>query len=100
MAYGIHRSVPDGSPAHSPELQLIYETAPIGLAFLSDQIVKAGHRITELIDGIRAMFGKDSAKTSVVNLRQLVGEVLALTQGELETHQILLRNDIDDGFRQ
>src|SRR6202043_1626207 len=35
MAYGIDHSVPTGSPAHSPELQLIYETAPIGLAFLS-----------------------------------------------------------------
>ena len=29
-----------------------------------DQIVKAGHRITEVIDGIRAMFGKDSGKTA------------------------------------
>ena len=35
MAYGIDHSVPAGSLAHSPELQLIYETAPIGLAFLS-----------------------------------------------------------------
>ncbi len=65
-----------------------------------DQIVKAGHRITEVIDGIRAMFGKDSGKTSVVDLRQLVSEVLALTQGELETHQILLRNDMSDGLPQ
>jgi signal transduction histidine kinase len=43
------------------------------------------------------MFGRDSGKTSVVDLRQLVSEVLALTQGELETHQILLRNDMGDG---
>src|SRR3984885_8226281 len=35
MAYGIDHSVPVGSLAHSPELQLIYDTAPIGLAFLS-----------------------------------------------------------------
>ncbi len=63
-----------------------------------DQIVKAGHRITEVIDGIRAMFGKESGKTSVVDLRLLVGEVLAIAQGELETHQILLRNDMDDGL--
>jgi C4-dicarboxylate-specific signal transduction histidine kinase len=65
-----------------------------------DQIVKAGHRITEVIDGIRAMFGKDSGKTSAVDLRQLVGEVLALAQGELETHQIVLRNDMGDGLPQ
>ena len=65
-----------------------------------DQIVKAGHRITEVIDGIRAMFGKESGKTSAVDLRQLVGEVLALAQGELETHQIVLRNDMGDGLPQ
>src|SRR5580692_812310 len=63
-----------------------------------DQIVKAGHRITEVIDGIRAMFGKESGKTSAVDLRLLVGEVLALAQGELETHQIVLRNDMGDGL--
>jgi C4-dicarboxylate-specific signal transduction histidine kinase len=63
-----------------------------------DQIVQSGHRITEVIDGIRAMFGKDSGRTSVVDLRQLVGEVLALAQGELETHQIVLRNDMGDGL--
>ena len=65
-----------------------------------DQIVKAGHRITEVIDGIRAMFGKDSGKSSVIDLRQLVSEVLALAQGELETHQILLRNDMGDRLPQ
>src|ERR1700684_1854485 len=35
MAYGIDQSVSAGSLAGSAELQLIYETAPIGLAFLS-----------------------------------------------------------------
>src|ERR1700683_5822589 len=35
MAYGIDQSVPAGSLARSPELQLIYHTAPIGLPFLS-----------------------------------------------------------------
>ncbi len=65
-----------------------------------DQIVQAGHRITAVIDGIRAMFGKESGKTSVVDLRQLVGEVLALAQGELETHQIVLRNDMGDEIPQ
>ena len=65
-----------------------------------DQIVKAGHRVTEVIDGIRAMFGKESGKTSEVDLRQLVSEVLALAQGELETHQVLVRNDMGDGLPQ
>src|SRR5580704_6890388 len=50
MAYGIDHSVPAGSPAHSPELQLIYETAPIGLAFLSPdcRYVMINKHLTEI----------------------------------------------------
>ena len=50
MAYGIDRSVPAESPAHSPELQLIYETAPIGLAFLSPdcRYVMINKHLTEI----------------------------------------------------
>src|ERR1700683_1585881 len=50
MAYGIDHSVSAESPAHSPELQLIYETAPIGLAFLSPdcRYVMINHHLTEI----------------------------------------------------
>ena len=50
MAYGIDHSVPAGSLAHSPELQLIYETAPIGLAFLSPdcRYVMINKHLTEI----------------------------------------------------
>lgn len=50
MAYGIDHPVPAGSPAHSPELQLIYETAPIGLAFLSPdcRYVMINKHLTEI----------------------------------------------------
>src|ERR1700719_833717 len=50
MAYGIDHSVPAGSLAHSPELQLIYETAPIGLAFLSTdcRYVMINKHLTEI----------------------------------------------------
>src|ERR1700691_2464759 len=56
MAYGIDHSVPAGSPAHSPELQLIYETAPIGLALLSldCRYVMINQHLTEICGRSRA----------------------------------------------
>src|SRR5580698_5984653 len=50
MAYGIDHSVPAGSLAQSPELQLIYDTAPIGLAFLSPdcRYVMINKHLTEI----------------------------------------------------
>ncbi len=63
-----------------------------------EQIVKAGHQVTEVIDSIRAMFGKDSGEVSPVDVRLLVSEVLALAQGELETHQVVLRDDVGEGL--
>jgi PAS domain S-box-containing protein len=59
-----------------------------------DRIVKAGHRLDEVIVDLRAMFGKESRETSLVDVRLLVTDVLALAQSELENHQIALRNDI------
>ena len=61
-----------------------------------DQIVKSGHQLSEVIDSVRAMFGRDSAGTTLVNVRSLVSEVLAVAQGELETHGIVLHNDMSD----
>jgi PAS domain S-box-containing protein len=61
-----------------------------------DQIVKSGHQLSEVIDSVRAMFGRDSADTTLVNVRLLVTEVLAVAQGELETHRIVLHNEMSD----
>ena len=60
-----------------------------------EQIKKGCHRTNEVIASIRAMFGKGSSKSGVVDLRQLVDEVLALSQGELATRQITLRNNMN-----
>ena len=43
-----------------------------------DQIEKGCHRMNEVIASVRAMFGTGSSEPSVVDLRQLVDEVLAL----------------------
>jgi C4-dicarboxylate-specific signal transduction histidine kinase len=63
-----------------------------------EQIVRDGHRMEEVITSIRAMFGKDVGETSRVDICILVGEVLELVGGELETHRILLRDDMHAGL--
>ncbi len=59
-----------------------------------ERIVKAGHRLDEVIVGLRAMFGNESRETSLVDVHLLVGDVLALVQSELDNHQVSLCNDI------
>jgi PAS domain S-box-containing protein len=61
-----------------------------------EQVVRDGHRINDVIGSVRAMFGNANSEASAVDLRIIVGEILALAQVELETHKILLRNDLSD----
>ena len=61
-----------------------------------EQIVRAGHRIDEIIASTRAMFGKDTSEKCRLDVRVLVGEVIALVQGELEINQVSLRRNMTD----
>jgi PAS domain S-box-containing protein len=61
-----------------------------------EQIVRAGNRIDEIIASTRAMFSKETSEHCWLDVRVLVGEVIALVQGELETHRVLLRRDMTD----
>src|ERR1700686_5571927 len=82
MTYGIDHSVPAGSPAPSPELQLIYETAPIGLAFLSPdcRYVMINKHLTEIC-------GISVAEHIGRSVRETVPQVAE--QGELIVKTIL-----------
>ena len=51
--------------------------------------------MNEIIASVRAMFGTGCSEPSVVDLRQLVDEVLALAQGELATRKITLCNNMN-----
>jgi PAS domain S-box-containing protein len=63
------------------------------------RIVSDGHRASEVIVSIRSMFGKGAReKNSLVSVNDLLGDVLALVNGELESHQILLRTEMLDGL--
>jgi PAS domain S-box-containing protein len=58
------------------------------------RVVRDIRRVDEVIASIRKTLGKTTGETRPVNLRALIREVLVLTQHELESKQILLRNDI------
>jgi C4-dicarboxylate-specific signal transduction histidine kinase len=63
------------------------------------RIASDGHRASEVITSIRSIFGKGvREKNSLVSVNELVGDVLALVNGELERHQILLRTEMFDGL--
>jgi PAS domain S-box-containing protein len=58
------------------------------------RIVDDGHRASAVIAGIRSMFRKDADERRRVNVNDLIGEVLAVVHGELESHQVLLRTEL------
>lgn len=58
------------------------------------KIANEGHRINEVIDSIRAMFGKEDGESVAIDVSALVSEILALMHGELLSHRITLHNDV------
>jgi signal transduction histidine kinase len=62
------------------------------------RIVTAGHRANEVIAGIRAMFEKNPCEKAPVNVNALIGEVLALMEAELESHDVALHTAMLDGL--
>jgi PAS domain S-box-containing protein len=63
-----------------------------------DNIIKAGEQLNEVTDSTRSMFGKESAERDLVDIRLLVSNVLALARSELDSHQIVLRNEMREGL--
>jgi PAS domain S-box-containing protein len=59
-------------------------------------IAKEGHRIDEVISSIRALFGKEDRDAGPVDVRALIIDILALVQAELRSHNIALREQLDD----
>ena len=55
------------------------------------RIVADGHRAGTMIGSIRAMFKKDARNRTSLDINDLIGEVLAMTRGDLERHRILVQ---------
>ena len=61
---------------------------------LLNRIVDDGHRASAVIAGIRSMFRKDGGERKPLNVNDLIGEVLALVHGEMESHQVSLKAEL------
>jgi PAS domain S-box-containing protein len=64
------------------------------------QIVKAGHRASEVIGGIRAMFKKGSHVRTQMDVNDVIREVLALVDGELRRHCVLVETELTEHLPQ
>jgi PAS domain S-box-containing protein len=59
-----------------------------------EKIANDGRRTTEMISGIRAMFRAGRGDTRPVDVGALIGEVLDVVHGDLESHQISVCKEI------
>ena len=57
-------------------------------------IVSAGHRASEVIGSIQAMFKKDSQVGTTLDLNKVIHDVLGLVHGDLETQGILVQSGL------
>jgi C4-dicarboxylate-specific signal transduction histidine kinase len=60
------------------------------------QIVVSGHRASEVISTIRAMFKKESAEQSLMDINKLIVTVLRLVRIDLLRHQVILKVELSD----
>lgn len=58
------------------------------------RIIDDGHRASEIIAGIRAMFRKSPRELTQVSINDLVPEVVALVEEDLESHRVSLSVDL------
>jgi PAS domain S-box-containing protein len=59
-----------------------------------DGIAKAGHRISEIIDGFRALLAKDDQGREVVDLNEIIRDVLESLSSELNDYNVELRCEL------
>ena len=57
-------------------------------------VVSDGHRASEVIGSVQAMFKKDSQVKTPVDLNNVIQDVLGLVQGDLETQGILVQSGL------
>jgi signal transduction histidine kinase len=64
------------------------------------RIVTDGHRASEVIGSIRAMFKKDDQAKAPLDVNELIREILALMHGQLESHKVSLRTELTHALPQ
>ena len=61
-----------------------------------DQIVEAGHRASDVVTSVRAMFRKDTEEKCPIDINKLIRSVLGLLYIDLRKHSIESRTDLAD----
>jgi PAS domain S-box-containing protein len=61
-----------------------------------NNIVRAAHRAADIVDSISAINKKEIRTRAPLNLNQLIKEVLALLESELEGHHIAVRTTLNE----
>ena len=64
------------------------------------RIVSEGHRASDIITNLRAMFKSDVQEKTLVDINKLVLSVLALVRIDLQKHEIKLQTQLDDRIPQ
>jgi C4-dicarboxylate-specific signal transduction histidine kinase len=64
-----------------------------------DHIVEAGHRASDVVTSVRAMFKKDTEKKHLIDINKLIRSVLGLVYMDLRKHSIESRTDLAINFR-
>ena len=62
------------------------------------RIIDDGHRASQVLASIRAMFRKGHGENSWVIVPELVYEVLVILQAELKSRRVSLRVELHEGF--
>jgi len=63
-----------------------------------ERIVRDGTRAGEIIDRMRALFGKAPPSKADLDINEVVGEIVALTQGEALKNRVTVRAELEGGL--
>jgi signal transduction histidine kinase len=59
-----------------------------------NRIAEAGHRASQVIEGIRSMFKNDSREKALLDVNEVIREVIALLRSELQNRQIVVQDEL------
>jgi C4-dicarboxylate-specific signal transduction histidine kinase len=62
----------------------------------TQRAIRDGHRASDVITRLRALFGKKEATTEPVDLNEATREVIALSRSELQRNQVISRVELAD----
>lgn len=60
----------------------------------AEKVIAAGHRISQILDDIRTLFGRTERKPGQVNMNDLALGALRVLDGELKNHHIVTRTHL------